>query len=476
MDDKQFYEYVSLILRGAGHMITSDPVYFNHSASETLYIDSNMDVAVSRFDRTLLMQIRNVSRLIEIKWPGVVDDLTESVQIYSITVDAPERNRSQIVADTHRLLHQYWDCLHSIIFFKNRDQYIISFANKEKSHILSDWFDINVDYDEIVEKLDIGNFSLDSSNDYFCDFIYAVARDYYIHPISVEEATYGMMPLTFVASAFGVTTEVSKDDIKALARANMATFESQYGDDYVAPVYIGVDEQAQFRRMATELDRISFELELAAEMEDEEGVDAFDDSSDDDFDELDDDFADDWADNIDAEIFDDPILMVKWLEQRQKQLDEEGAGMECSPPEQNQKDPSLGGQVHREIEYSERERIEAERREQERIAALRIRLAELDEEHEKAIDRINNNYSREQLQISSNLAAIANRLREIESRVSSLNFLQFMERKKLEAERAELLDKRDRMNRHRKELEVRFRKQIAEERQHYETGKSALGL
>ena len=42
-----------------------------------------------------------------------------------------------------------------------------------------------------------------------------------------------------------------------------------YGDDYVAPIYDGVDTQASFRRMAAELERISFELELAAEMEDE---------------------------------------------------------------------------------------------------------------------------------------------------------------------------------------------------------------
>ena len=41
MVDAQFYEYVSEMLQKAGHMITSIPVYANHSASETLYIDSN---------------------------------------------------------------------------------------------------------------------------------------------------------------------------------------------------------------------------------------------------------------------------------------------------------------------------------------------------------------------------------------------------------------------------------------------------
>ena len=321
MVDARFFEYVSELLNGAGHMITSVPIYMNHSASETLYIDSNKDVTTSRFERTMLMQLGNVSLLTKMTWPGVVEDLTETVHIYSISIDVPDRNRSQFVADSHRLLHQYWNCQHSIVFFKNRHQYVISFANKDQSHILSDWFDIKVDYDEVVEKIDISNISLNSSNDYFADFIYAVARKYYLYPISVEEATYSMIPLTFVASAFGVKTEASKDDVKTLAKANLLYYETLYGDDYVAPVLVGYDEQAQFQRMATELDRISFELELAAELDEEVEV-AFDDS-DDDLGEFDDDFDEEFDDDLDPAIFDDPILMVKWLEQHQNQYSNE---------------------------------------------------------------------------------------------------------------------------------------------------------
>lgn len=371
MVDTEFYEYVSAMLKNAGHMITSIPVYANHTATEAIYVDSNKDVTTSRFDRTLLMQISNVSLLMEMTWPGVVEDLTETVHIYSITIDAPDRNRSQIVADTHHLLHQYWDCHHSIVFCKNRHQYIISFANKDQSHILSDWFEINVDNDDVVERIDTANISLENSFDYFSDFIYAVARKYYLYPISVEEATYGMIPPTLVASSFGVKTDVSKDEIKAIAKANMLLFETQYGDDYVAPVLVGYDEQAQFRRMATELDRISFELELAAEMDDEEIVDAFDD--DDDLDEFADDFDDDWDDELDPAIFDDPVLMVKWLEKQQKRPT-------ASPEEVITQTKKIGsipadtdklGAERREAELREKERVEAEQRERDRLIAER---------------------------------------------------------------------------------------------------------
>ena len=476
MVDTQFYEYVSKLLYESGHMITSDPVYFNHSASEALYIDSSKDVAVSRFDRMLLMQISNVSRLLEIKWPGEVDDLTENVQIYSITIDAPDRNRSQIVADTHRLLHQYWDCHHSVVFFKNRDQYLISFANKDQSHILSDWFDINIDYDEIVEKIDTANLSLESSIDYFSDFIYAVARDYYIHPISVEEATYGMIPLTFVASAFGVTNEVSKEDIKAIARANMSAFESQYGDDYVAPVYIGFDEQAQFRRMATELDKISFELELAAEMDDDE-IETFDDAADDDFDEFDD-FTEDWEDDVDAEIFDDPVLMVKWLEQRQRQLDSKGTERQANQSKQKRRnqDPleaEISGIAHIEAEYHESEHMEADLRaceQQQKHAVCKRKEAD---EKRSTLARKRAEAERKRIDAEHKRSEAARLVREqiaAECKVREMYLeLERREQEYLEAERRERVRlEAERRERERLEAELREQERLEAERREQE--------
>ena len=40
MNNMQFYEYVLSLLIEAGHVITSVPVYANHTSGETLYIDS----------------------------------------------------------------------------------------------------------------------------------------------------------------------------------------------------------------------------------------------------------------------------------------------------------------------------------------------------------------------------------------------------------------------------------------------------
>ena len=101
MDNMKFYEYVFTILSEAGHVITSSPIYVNHSSGKTLYIDSSKDVVTNRFERDLLSLIDNVSLLVDVRWPGVVPELDENVQIYSATVDFSERCRSQNIADIH---------------------------------------------------------------------------------------------------------------------------------------------------------------------------------------------------------------------------------------------------------------------------------------------------------------------------------------------------------------------------------------
>ena len=382
MLNTQFHEYVSMLLKESGHMVTSEPIYINHTATETLYIDSIKDVTVTRFDRELLQCIENVSLLIELTWSEVIAELSETVQIYSITVDFSDRVRSELVADIHHLLHQYWSCDHSIVFFKNRNQYIISFADKEQSHILSDWFDLNVDYDETVARLNIGCMSLANSAEYFTDFIYAVARSYYLQPISFENASYGMMPRDYIKVGLDAGYGITKEDIKELIRCNMAVYERQYGTNYVAPLRPDSNAHPHYHDITAELERLSFELELASDAKDDEQIVLFGfDSADDDFIE-DDGFFDDLDADINDAIFDDPSLMVKWLERSQKQLDygesERIAHQNSQNQEQYKAEQCEKARI--EAERLEQERLEAEQREKARIEAERLEQERLEAE------------------------------------------------------------------------------------------------
>ena len=127
-------------------------------------------------------------------------------------------------------------------------------------------------------------------------------------------------------------------------RDNLLFFELMYGDDYVEPQYTGMEERTYYHNISDEIDRISFELELE-DTDDEEQFSFEDDLDDDDNDDI----FDDYDEDIDPAIFDDPTLMVKWLEQQEKQ---NTVFVE-------------GYQRHKQ------EHLEAERREQEHLEAVR---------------------------------------------------------------------------------------------------------
>lgn len=322
MNGSLFYEYVAALLQDSGHMVSSSPVYFNHSSKETLYFDSDNEVTLSQSERNLLSTIDNVSLLVELRWTESTGGFSETVNIYSVTVDFPNRTRSQNVTEVHRLLHKFWSCTHSIVFFENRGTYIISFADSKQSSILSDWFPVCADYDDVVNRIHIANMSLNSSHEYFEDFIYAIAREYYLHPISFEEASLGMIPLGYLIPQADMDSSISKSEIKNMIRDNMKYFESIYGDDYVEPVFEGHAELQEYYSLTDEIERISFELELSAGMEEDQDDDfAFEiehENEDETYD-TDDIFGEDFDDDIDPAIYDDPVLMVKWLQKKQRQ-------------------------------------------------------------------------------------------------------------------------------------------------------------
>lgn len=410
MDDMRFYEYVLSLLAEAGHVITPIPVYKNHTSDEALYIDSTKDVVVNRFDRGLLSLMDNVSLLTEIKWPGVVDELDENVQIYSITVNFSNCCRSQNIADIHHLMQRYWSCTHSIVFFKNHEKYVISFADNDCSHILSDWRDVELDYDDIVERICIGNISLTTSNEYFLDFLFAVAREYCIRPISFEEASYGLMPADYITKSLASDISFSKDEIKEIIRSNLVAFETVYGDDYVEPEYTGIEELNQYHNISAEIDRISFELELDRDIDDVQ-LEQFDFEEEGFEEDNGDDIFDDYEEDVDPAIFDDPVLMVKWLEKKQKERDSET------------------------LKNQEQERLEATRQKQERIKMEREHLfSQLENTHLAKLKEFESRYLSEKKRLHHELLQIEKSIQEKNDQLSKLSFLRFLEKRVLTAD------------------------------------------
>ena len=497
MFDNQFYEYASMLLIEAGHMITPNPIYTNHTSSETLYIDSNKDVVIPSIDRALLSTINNVSLLFEVEWEGVVEELTEKVQVYSITVDFSDSSRSQNVADIHYLLQQYWSCNHSIIFFKNRNQFVVSFADAARSHILSDWFDISEDCDSLIERLSIANMSLDTCDGYFEDFVYALAREYYNHPISFEEASYGMMPIDLLFPKFASFAnyvpddEVTKEDIKDVIRENLSYYETLYGYDYVAIHYEGIGEATSYRNLTDEIERISFELDFEEEYGEETSeIYNFDDE--DDYIEEDDDFLEELDDDFDSAIFDDPVLMVKWLEGKQKQADEQDntveeerrqKRLEAERKERERVEAERREQERLEAERKERERVEAERREQERLELVRKERESREQERLETERRerewLENDIREQELWLNIQKE---HKRREAERREQERLEAERKERERVEVERREQerleaeRKERERIEAERRKKEERRQRELDELSQNHSAELSAIKL
>lgn len=401
MQDSLFFKYITSLLQESGHMVTSTPLYFNHSSSETLYMDSRKDVILSKNDRTLLATIDNTSLIMEIEWPSIIDELSEKVQIYSVTVCVSNSSRSQDVADIHFLLQQFWTNNHSIVFFKNNNQFIISFANETHSHILSEWYDIINDYDKVVEQISVANIKFDDCSTYFDDFIYSIARDYYINPISFENASYCMIPIDLFSTKLELnpltipTNSFASEYIKEPFYDNQSYYETIYGYDYVAVQYIEINQTTSHLNISNEIDQISFELDFPEEYSNTVNK-SFDFSTEDRSDEADN-LLDELDEKIDPAIFENPLLMVKWLEKMKQDADN--------------------------VASIKLERLEAER---------------LEAEHTSAIERIKQQYDTKLSLLKQRLSSTEARLDVINTTLSKLNILQFMKKKKLKNEQANL--------------------------------------
>ena len=481
MDDKLFYEYVLSLLFEAGHVITPFPIYRNHTSNEALYIDSKEDVVLNRFDRGLLSLMDNVSLLADIKWPGVVDELDENVQIYSITVNFSNRCRSQSVADIHHLMQRYWNCTHSIVFFKHCEKYIVSFANNVCSHILSDWRNVGMDYDDIIDRICVGNISLTTSNEYFHDFLYAVAREYYIRPISFEEASYGLMPADYITKSLASDISFSKDEIKEIIQSNLVAFETVYGDDYVEPKYTGMEELNQHHNISAEIDRISFELELNSDIDDAQ-LEQFDFEEEGFEEDNDDDFFDGYDENVDPAIFDDPVLMVKWLEKKQKERDsetlknQEQERLEAACREQERLDAAR--QEQELLDAARRERdLEAARQEQERIKTERAHLfSQLENTHLTKLKELESRYLAEKKRLHHELLQIEKGIQEKNNQLSKLSFLRFLERRSLTADLEKLGQRKQKLLMLIQDIESMYNEQCNKERTEFSMILAEKGL
>ena len=338
-----------------------------------------------------------------------------------------------------------------------------------------------MDYDDIIDRICVGNISLTTSNEYFHDFLYAVAREYYIRPISFEEASYGLMPADYITKSLASDISFSKDEIKEIIQSNLVAFETVYGDDYVEPKYTGMEELNQHHNISAEIDRISFELELNSDIDDAQ-LEQFDFEEEGFEEDNDDDFFDGYDENVDGAIFDDPVLMVKWHEKKQKERhsetlkNQEQERLEAACREQERLD--VARQEQERLDAARRERdLEAARQEQERIKTERAHLfSQLENTHLTKLKELESRYLAEKKRLHHELLQIEKGIQEKNNQLSKLSFLRFLERRSLTADLEKLGQRKQKLLMLIQDIESMYNEQCNKERTEFSMILAEKGL
>ncbi len=303
-----FYIDALEIFSNAGLTDSSNPVFDNHSLDRFVYYDCPNIVALTKWQRKILNCIDAISLLFTINGDAFERFSQEKINFYSAELICFEANRSQVAVDVHSILSQIIDCDASVFLFKHDENIMISIIGFQQECILSDWYSI-YDHDDLLDKLDILNVRLDTAKHFFFDLVFSVAREYYVHPISKEQAMYCSLPDDYFQKNPDV--KLSREELKEIIDETLNYYVNKYGSDYVYEDQYSVvasksdDAELDLLLLSLNSDDIDNEPESPyGETVVEPSIPSEDDTVNDDFD-----FS-----NFDPELFKDPILLVKWLE------------------------------------------------------------------------------------------------------------------------------------------------------------------
>lgn len=257
--------------RKAGHAVSSEVLFANHTPEQVVYFDSDIDIYLSRIQRDMLKEVTNISHLFDIYDDTFEISGTGSVSFYSIELLSTKRNRSQVAYDIHSLLRMAFSGIGSIVLYRFDDELMLSAQVGDSDIFLSDWFHQDTDFELWIERINVYGMSLKSATDFVNDFIYNSARCYFIYPITIETAVYTMLPVNYFSNLNLVGEDFDIEDFKIKIREYLRYTEIKYGYDYV--------EQGEMETLSintgSDLELIAFELELdneSTENDEEDGT------------------------------------------------------------------------------------------------------------------------------------------------------------------------------------------------------------
>jgi hypothetical protein len=309
--DDDFCQYALNFFVESGHADSSAPVFDNHTSEQFVFFDNRSDYSLSDNELSLLKVFQNIAYLFSLGDNVFEKRSGKQVNFYSIELNCSKGSRSQAAFEIHEMLHPLINAYASVILFRWENYVMLSIICENSECILSDWYEAVDDYDCLVEKMHIANVSLQSARLYIEDLEYNVAREYYIYPVHREMIIYTALPIDCFTAEWD--SFVDRDEIQQYAYDELNKYINKYGDDYVDQE----DVQTGNSDVGKELDMLLLEMDSI----DEQSDDMLLEESDDEEFEEDEDISegDSELQNIDPDVLNDPVLMVKWLQKNNQQ-------------------------------------------------------------------------------------------------------------------------------------------------------------
>lgn len=300
-----------------GHTFNTEATISNSDIKDFMYVTIRHNQVLTPNEWYAISRVKSISLLFS---NGAQYFCSPSrngrIDYFSISLCASNSDRSTLAYAVHQTFSRLLEAALSVILFEVNGYYMFSFAERKErqlsSIVFSNWFSLPDIIDiEFLIRIDAANFKGDCARDFFYDFEYAIARSYYIYPISYEYAGYEMFPPKLLC---GIEKDlIDRETVNEIVKENYLLPLREYRDDYIFEED-GNQEMQSFSTDDFSLELLEIEME-AAEADEEEMLTEDDDLTCEEYDPIED---DDYINDLDEELFSDPIKMLKWIEKHSR--------------------------------------------------------------------------------------------------------------------------------------------------------------
>lgn len=290
-----------------------EPIFASSDVLHFMYVNMKIRKVLTSEDRNTLDEITNIAYLFKKDNESFRYSNDQYIEYFSVEIDNSCIDRSLTAHDIHQVIAKVAE-FYSVILFRYREKYMLSFnycvGKNTNSIILSDWFDEY--HDNFFRSLTAYNFSDIRISEYFFDFIYAAARSYYIHPMSKEYIRFESLPPLLIKD--GEKQYYHQDELNDLVEDMYNEQFLVYGDDFFE-VNLVNSAEAEDSIDDIDFDLIEYELDNM-EIADKEWEESSEEG----------DFGDELqfdAISISSEILEDPLKLLDWLNDNEKDAGQE---------------------------------------------------------------------------------------------------------------------------------------------------------